>query len=247
MIPCPGPRPGPLPNLVHSVKRLCCLILLLFVSGGCAQPPQAELAAAREALAQAYAAGASRLAGHDYQIAERALKDGEALVLDGDYREARELLPFAALRARRALVMAHNADEKLRRAELERRERAIAAARQRQLQRTTSPPSTRPALPPPQTPAPPPRVLSYTVGEGESLFSIAALPQIYADPLLWPLLYKANRDQIRDPRQIYSGQVLTVPRELSAAELGEARQTAKESDIFPADQSLSPPVPKSGQ
>ncbi|AMV71727.1 lysM domain-containing protein [Desulfuromonas sp. DDH964] len=228
------------------MKRLCCLILLLFVSGGCAQPPQAELAAARDALARAYAAGASRLASDDYQIAERALQDGEALVHDGDYGAARELLPFATLRARRALVLAHSADEQLRRAELERRERAIAAARQRQLQQAASPPPSKPDRKAPPKPPPPPQT-SYTVGEGESLYSIAAQPQVYDDPLLWPLLYKANRDQIRDPRQIYSGQVLTIPRGLSTAELDEARQKAKQSDVFPPGAPISVPGSQNGQ
>jgi len=227
------------------VKRLCCLILLLLVSGGCAQPPQAELAAARDALARAYAAGASRLASDDYQIAERALKDGEALVHDGDYRAARKLLPFATLRARRALVLAHSADEQLRRAELERRKQAIAAARRRQLLQAAPPSPSRPDLTTPPKPVPPPQ-LSYTVGEGESLYSIAARPQVYGDPLLWPLLYKANRDQIRDPRQIYSGQVLTIPRGLSTAELDDARQKAKQSDVFPPGGPISAPGSRSG-
>ncbi|WP_459859885.1 LysM peptidoglycan-binding domain-containing protein [Desulfuromonas carbonis] len=229
------------------MKRLCCLILLLFVSGGCSRPPQAELAAARDALARAYAAGASRLASDDYLIAKRALQDSEALVHDGDYRAARELLPFATLRARRALVLAHSADEQLRRAELERRERAIAAARQRQLQQQPPPPPpSKPDRTAPRKPVPPPQ-LSYTVGEGESLYSIAAQPQVYDDPLLWPLLYKANRDQIRDPRQIYSGQVLTIPRELSSAELDDARQKAKQSDVFPPGGPISAPESKSSR
>jgi nucleoid-associated protein YgaU len=31
------------------------------------------------------------------------------------------------------------------------------------------------------------------------------------DPTLWPLLYRANRDQIKDPSLLYPGQRLTIP------------------------------------
>lgn len=78
----------------------------------------------------------------------------------------------------------------------------------------------------------------HTVTEGETLWSIAARRDIYGDALLWPLLYKANRDQIKDPRQIYPGQVLSIPRDVSEAEKEESRQKARASDVFPLDQLL---------
>lgn len=74
--------------------------------------------------------------------------------------------------------------------------------------------------------------LSYTVSEGELLWSIAKRADVYGDPFLWPLLYQANRDQIKDPRKIYAGQTLTIPRNLSEAEREKARNLAKKSDIF---------------
>jgi LysM domain len=225
------------------VKCLAWLILILLFSGGCAQPPRTELAAARGALAQAYAAGACRLAADDYRIAASALRDSESLVDAGNYRQARELLPFATLRARRALVLALGADETSRRDAAERRNRALAAARQQQPQ---PPPPPHESPPPAPAPRPPPVPLStYTVAAGDTLWTIAAQPQVYNDPLLWPLLYKANRDQIRDPRQVYSGQVLSIPRDLSPADLEEARQKARTSDIFPLEQ-LLPAAPPRG-
>lgn len=219
------------------VKRLALLFCLLLVSGGCAQPPLTELASARDALAQAYASGAARLAPADYEVAARALKDSETLVHDGDYQEARRLLPFAALRARRALVLARSADEKLRREEMARRQRALAEARRKQAESMAKPPPPAPPQPAPVKPPPPP-LTHYTVSAGETLWTIAAQPRVYDDPLLWPLLYKANRDQIRDPRQIYAGQVLNIPRDLAPADLDEARETARSSDIFPVGKLL---------
>ena len=74
--------------------------------------------------------------------------------------------------------------------------------------------------------------LSYTVSEGERLWAIAKRADVYGDRLLWPLLYQANRDQIKDPRQIYAGQTLTIPRNVSEEEREKARNFAKKSDIF---------------
>lgn len=89
------------------------------------------------------------------------------------------------------------------------------------------------SVPPPQpTLSPSP---NYIVGNGETLWSIAARSNIYADALLWPLLYQANRDQIRDPRQIYPGQTLSIPRNASEAQKEEAREVARRSKIFPSN------------
>ena len=54
---------------------------------------------------------------------------------------------------------------------------------------------------------------SYTVVRGDCLWNISGKEQIYADPLKWPRLYRANRDLIKDPDLIYPKQVLTVPRD----------------------------------
>jgi nucleoid-associated protein YgaU len=74
--------------------------------------------------------------------------------------------------------------------------------------------------------------ISYIVSEGELLWAIAKRSDVYNDPLLWPLLYQANRDQIKDPRKIYAGQALSIPRNVSEEEREKARNYAKKSDFF---------------
>jgi chemotaxis protein histidine kinase CheA len=71
-------------------------------------------------------------------------------------------------------------------------------------------------------------VISYTVRRGESLPLIASQPQVYGDRNLWPLIYRANRDQIRDPRHIWPGQVLRIPRNAGREDIAEARRYALE-------------------
>jgi nucleoid-associated protein YgaU len=50
---------------------------------------------------------------------------------------------------------------------------------------------------------------SREVAPGDTLWSIAAAAM--GDGTLWPALYRANRDRIKDPARIYPGQRLVVP------------------------------------
>jgi LysM repeat protein len=65
---------------------------------------------------------------------------------------------------------------------------------------------------------------SYTVRRGETLPQISARTEIYNDSTLWPIIYRANRDQIRDPKQLWPGQVFVIPRNFSRDEAVEARR-----------------------
>jgi LysM domain-containing protein len=64
----------------------------------------------------------------------------------------------------------------------------------------------------------------YTVRRGETLPQISARTEIYNDSTLWPIIYRANRDQIRDPKRLWPGQVFVIPRNFSRDEAVEARR-----------------------
>jgi nucleoid-associated protein YgaU len=66
----------------------------------------------------------------------------------------------------------------------------------------------------------------YRVERGETLWSIAARRDVYADPYLWPVIYKFNRDQIQDPARIYPNQRLVLPLAVDAATRAAAREEA---------------------
>jgi len=67
---------------------------------------------------------------------------------------------------------------------------------------------------------------SYIVKRGETLPQIAARPEVYNDASLWQLIYKANRDQVRDPYQLWPGQSLKIPRNYSREDVADARKQA---------------------
>lgn len=67
----------------------------------------------------------------------------------------------------------------------------------------------------------------YTVKRGDTLWGISALPEIYQNPLMWPMIYRANRDQINDPDLIYPKQMFAIPRNYSQEEANTAIQRAR--------------------
>jgi len=66
----------------------------------------------------------------------------------------------------------------------------------------------------------------YTVRKGDTLHVIAGRREVYNDPYQWLLIYKANRDQIRDPLQIFIDQHLVIPRKITIEEVRDARKQA---------------------
>ena len=62
---------------------------------------------------------------------------------------------------------------------------------------------------------------THTVQSGETLWHIAK--KTVGDGRLWPALYEANRDQIKDPSRVYPGQELSIP-EIGAEQAEELRR-----------------------
>jgi nucleoid-associated protein YgaU len=85
---------------------------------------------------------------------------------------------------------------------------------------TTQPPQ-RPVVQTPTTTPQAPSALptTYTVEKCDDLWSIAAKANIYNDPMYWPCILNANKNQIRDANRIKEGMVLSIPRNLSSSEL----------------------------
>lgn len=225
---------------------LRCLLFILtaLLLNSCAKPPHQELDAAEYMIGRAYAKQAPEFAPAEYQAARTALNDARESMKDSDYSDARDSLDFALKHARRAVVLAE--EGQARRLEQEKeQEQAVAEENARQAalenqKKDTQVEQKKKTTPKPKPVSKPqPKVVpasDYDVGSGENLWTISAKPEVYGEGLLWPLLYQANRDQIKDPRQIFPGQSLSIRRDMTEVELEEARQKARESDIFPIPQ-----------
>ncbi len=177
---------------------------LLFIS---CNKPTAELQRAESALAAAEDAGALEYAPDKYKSAESKLNEGKDLIDKNSYGKARDALVEAAQRADRARQMALD-------------------ARAKEKVATAPAPLAPPVEEEPVIIEEPDVDTSHVVVKGECLWWIAEYRQIYNDPFQWPLIYKANRDQIKDPDLIYPDQIFRVPRSATLEEIKEARRSA---------------------
>ena len=70
-------------------------------------------------------------------------------------------------------------------------------------------------------------VTSYSVVDGDNLWDISGKENVYADSYQWPLIYKTNRDKIKDADLIYPGQVFDIDQNASASDIDAAINHAK--------------------
>ncbi len=57
-----------------------------------------------------------------------------------------------------------------------------------------------------------PQEIVYTVVKGDHLWGIARKSEHYGNGFAWPVIYSANRDQIKNPDLIYPKQAFKVPK-----------------------------------
>jgi nucleoid-associated protein YgaU len=225
--------------------RWLIICAILSVLTACAKPPHQELDAAEYLVARAYAYQAPTYAADEYQAAFAALEDGRRLIAARDFPASQASLAFARQHALRAYAvtemakareaaeaearrLAEEAEARRLAAEAEARRLAEEAEARRKAEEAEARRKAEEARKAAEA-----RIFSnYRVSSGDTLASIAALPGVYGDPLLWPLLYQGNRDQIKDPTQIHIGQILRIPRGLMASDFEMARQRAREAGLF---------------
>ena len=238
---------------MQMFKRLLAVTVVVFIAAGCARPPVEKLEDVRAIVDHAYASGAAQYAPGEYQLASSALQAAEQQIKKKDYRKAMRTLELSQRYSAEALNLTLQAKKQLteeqrrqaeekRMAELQRQrelelQKKAELKKQEELKRKQAEQAVEKKVPVPTVKSPPKPVKPQPVEQievqaGESLAIIAARPDVYGDPLLWPLIYKANRDQIKDPKQIFAGQVLAIPRDKSRDEVEAARHEARELNLF---------------
>lgn len=94
-------------------------------------------------------------------------------------------------------------------------------------------PSAEPtAIPPLPTPQPTAVPNSYIVQPGDSLWRISGDPVVFGNAFRWPLLFKANRDQIIDPDLIEPAQDLTWKLNYGYPAVEDAEKKAQDTPPY---------------
>ena len=165
--------------------------------------------AARKALSDAEASlesaktefNAETLAASEFKAARDGLERARRMMSDPcKYLEAKAGAEEASSRARKAGAAAV--------AERNRREEEARRLAEEEARRLAEEEARRRARP-----------RAYEVVKGDYLWRISGMERIYQASMFWPLIFDANRGQIQDPDLIYPGQSLTIPREISEAEM----------------------------
>lgn len=168
---------------------------------------QAAMKKAEEAIEVARKARADEYAKDQLQAAESLLKEAKDQFESGEcaYLKVAEVADKAAAKAGEA-KMAAEAEIK----RIEEQKRAEEEARRRAEEEALRA-----------------RPRNWVVQKGECLWKIAEYEKIYNDPFQWPLIYRANKDQIKDPDLIYPDQNFAIPRDMSEEEIADAIKFAK--------------------
>lgn len=166
---------------------------------------KSAISSAEAALKAAGDAGAKEYASSQYGAAKSKLEAAKKELQSGgcNYLKARDLAREAEALANAAKAAALEAKEaeRLRKDAEARKAKELADAMK--------------------------TLTSWTVVRGDTLWGIAKKDNVYADPFMWPLIYKANRSQIKDPDLIFPKQTFDVPQDYSAGDKKSAIREAK--------------------
>ncbi len=178
-------------------------VLSLGLLAGCATTGDDAASAAEQAIADAKAANAEVAAmGFEWRDTGKIISEAEKALADGDNDKALELANSALAQANDALAQANAENQKF-------------------LDRTSG------DLDDSMAAGAGAGSDSYTVVRGDNLWNISGKSSIYGDPYQWPLIYKANRSQIKDPDLIFPGQNFAIDVGPSSSEIDAAINHAR--------------------
>jgi nucleoid-associated protein YgaU len=214
------------------------LVLVALGLAGCGPQVSQHVEESRAAVEAARAAGAPSRAPEEFQAAESALKESQALLaagsvaslLEADYRaDVAEAMAKSAMASARLSADLTRVQSEAQAAKQEaERARAETASLQPQLRAAEETARSaqgraeraeaqvaelkRQVAAASQPASPLASYTRYVVKKGDTLRKIAARPEIYGDAGRWQRIYEANRDIIGRDRKLKMGQVLMIPK-----------------------------------
>jgi len=193
-----------------SARLFSVALLSLGLITGCASTDEAsDSNAAEQAIADAKAANAeAKAVNYEWRDTGKIIKQAEEKLAAGDDEAAIKLANKAKAQAVTAVAQAEAENKKFLNANAD---TSAASSSSSSVARGTMAG----------------RVSSYSVVRGDNLWNISGKDEVYADPYQWPLIYKTNRDKIKDADLIHPGQVLDIDQNASASEIDAAVNHAK--------------------
>lgn len=190
-----------------SARLFSVALLSLGLITGCASTDEAaDSISAEQAIADAKAANAeAKAANYEWRDTGKIISEAEAKLAAGDEDGAIALANKAKAQAETAVAQASAENQKFLNANAESASMDSSSSRGAMAG----------------------KVSSYSVVRGDNLWSISGKDEVYADPYQWPLIYKTNRDKIKDADLIYPGQNLDIDQNASASEIDAAVNHAK--------------------
>jgi len=201
---------------MHTSARLFSVALLsLGLITGCASTEEAsDSSSAEKAIADAKAANAEAKAVHyEWRDTGKIIKKAEKKLAAGDEDGALKLANKAKAQAVTAVAQAAAENKKFLNANADTNAASSASSSSSSARGAGAMMGG--------------RVSSYSVVRGDNLWNISGKDEVYADPYQWPLIYKTNRDKIKDADLIQPGQVLDIDQNASASEIDAAVNHAK--------------------
>ncbi len=206
-------------KFTHLFKPFFIMMLVLGLVAGCASTPDegdsaSDQTSAAQAIADAKSSNAqAKKMGAEWRDTGKMLKKAEKALAAGDDAKATKLANKAQRQAENAMKQSKNERARLAGLGLLSNEAASGASEDSVSSR--------------QGGGMIGGADSYEVVGGDNLWNISAKDSIYANPYQWPLIYKANRSQIKDADLIYAGQVLDIDRSASGTDIDAAIDHAK--------------------
>ena len=196
-------------TIVQTTARLFLVAFLgLGLVTGCATTGESEQTAS-EAIAAAKSANAdAKAAGFEWNETAKIIASAEKALAAGNEEEAKALANKARLQAENAMAQAKAADA------MSDADKAALAGAESDMSGSKHAGMGAGAT-------------SYSVVGGDNLWDISGKDDVYANSFQWPLIYKANRDKIKDADLIYPGQVLDIDQNASSSDIDAAVNHAK--------------------
>jgi len=195
-------------KFTHLIKPLFIVMLALGLVAGCATDGGSTDSAdytVEQAIANAkYTNAKAKEMGAEWRDTGKVIKSAEAALAAGDEDKARKLAGKAQRQAEYAMEQAKNENARLVESG------AISGSAASSAEGGVIAGGD-----------------SYQVVTGDNLWNISGKEAVYANPYQWPLIYKANRDKIKDADLIYAGQVFDIDRNASSSDVNAAVEHAK--------------------